>query len=386
MLWLSPKSASRAYAHAWSDQEMEKYAENIAPHYKKYHKKVASENDMSLLEYMRGVRGEQELTEQELMAATESYEHDATCVNCPDDFEGPDGSLIYHPNALVTQKWTDEIPKDFSPKCRCKTGAKLVRRGNKYKLRDKGPCRSCACVKWGYKCSRETCGCCKEIGNCQNPFDFMNLEEIFGSPNPKLTPCFAKWISRRTHKFDFLKQITLKSLVETILKAGAPVSDGYDEWKKNWDQIANDKDDSTRKIQAMRDLIGMAFGSVFEYKTKFHGYYYSFCDDSWSDSACWSHCADCGLCVGWKAWHCGKCNTCMEGLFVRCKGCRGVNVSYHGLHKNRIKSQVSRQFVENEGINNQTTLTRKRGYSGGETGEGTANVETNPKRTRESIE
>lgn len=369
MLWLSPKSASRMYAHAWSDQEMEKYAENMPPFWKEYHSKVASRHNMSLLEYLRGVRGRYELTEQELIAATESHEHDATCVNCPDDFEGPDGPLIYHPNALVTQvspqwkkqhaalirntmqKWTDEIPKDFSPKCRCKTGKHFSRRAGILIRGDLGPCRSCACVKWGYRCSRETCGCFKELGACRNPFEFLNLEQMFGSSNPKLSPCFAKWISKRTHKIEFLQQITLKSLVEPILKAGTPTSDAYDEWKKEWDQVANHADNSTRKIQAMRDLLRMAFDSGFDYKTKFHGYYYSFCDNSWSDSTCYSHCADCGRCEGWKIWHCGKCNKCITtGSFERCKGCRGVKASYHDLHIDRIKGQVSRQFVENERV------------------------------------
>ncbi|KAK8247476.1 hypothetical protein HDK90DRAFT_43390 [Phyllosticta capitalensis] len=255
--------------------------------------------------------------------------HDSDFV---DEFSSDDdfGGGKYDAKAPITETQV-EPPSDFKPQCRCKGG-----KGKQ------GPCVNCSCSKWGYRCSPETCGCSEA---CENPFNTLNIEDILGSsPEVKLSPCFISWILKRgyrNHKLE-LRQITLKWLFDKLHHSARQelekFNKAFNAWRKDWKKVSKKNDDHPEKVEAMRDLINIAFDEDFAYGD-FNGYYFSFCAGglygdrlgTWRrDTKSW-HCRGCGDCMDWDDWHCRNCNKCSCG--GRCDGCGGVCETYHMMNR-----------------------------------------------------
>ncbi|KAK8220314.1 hypothetical protein IWZ01DRAFT_3590 [Phyllosticta capitalensis] len=244
------------------------------------------------------------------------------------------GGGRYHPEAPVTEGKV-EPPRNFSPKCTCAASG----RGNS------GPCINCACSKWGYRCSPLTCGCSTA---CQNPFNALPLEDLFGSATVELHPCFVTWVLKRGYKkagrsrVNQPQQITLKWLFDRVQENDdiEDYSDAYNVWVEQWETVDDAADDNPRKIHLMQSLLRLAFEEDYEYADESHGYYFSFCRKTWGDNAIgrWvqednnQHCRGCGTCGDWRDWHCIKCNECTDGVTLRCSGCKGVSEMYHEQH------------------------------------------------------
>ncbi|KAK8220315.1 hypothetical protein IWZ01DRAFT_3591 [Phyllosticta capitalensis] len=250
-----------------------------------------------------------------------------------------DAEPYYDRKAIVTELKV-RPPEDFKPECGCKAGKD-----------EQGPCVNCSCSKWGERCSPETCGCGDA---CENPFNALNTEEIFGdSPKVELCYCwcFIAWILKRGYEKYKLKphQITLKWLFDKIHVCAEQEdlrerNKAYNAWKEDWEKVAEETDDNPKKVQAMRDLLNIAFDEDFGYGGskpygEENGYYLSFCSTAvdedrigwWFSEDTSLHCLGCGDCMGWLDWHCRDCNKCVEGVEQRCDGCKGVSDNYHEL-------------------------------------------------------
>ncbi|KAL1381993.1 hypothetical protein HDK64DRAFT_57011 [Phyllosticta capitalensis] len=256
-----------------------------------------------------------------------------------DDGSGDSGDSgdedTYHPTAPITERRV-EPPQDFSPRCGYSSGNSRANRG---------PCVNCACSKWGYRCSPSTCGCST---SCQNPFNILPLEDLFGSASVKLHPCFVTWILKRGYKKAGparvnLPQITRKWLFDRVQENMdiSDFSESYNAWVKQWETVDDAADDNPRKIHLMRSLLRLAFEEGFEYGDELHDWFFSFCRKAWGDREigtwqqgnCTWHCRGCGECGDWRDWHCRTCNNCSYGISLRCRGCKGVCDSYHENHK-----------------------------------------------------
>ncbi|KAK7544034.1 uncharacterized protein J3D65DRAFT_598711 [Phyllosticta citribraziliensis] len=264
------------------------------------------------------------------------YDDDELDIYDSDDSDDSEGEPKYYANAPVTEGKV-EPPENFSPQCRCTQG-----KGKGKGKGGGGPCANCACSKWGKRCSPQTCGC--SGGVCQNPFNILNLEEIFGSADPVLSPCFISWILKRGYAKARvrLEHITLEWLFEKIGQSGeAECNDAWEAWFKEWAAVV-DNANPDEKTQAMRALLRLAFDEDATHAGEPNGHFFSFCRPirsnnaaigRWVQADCTWHCRGCGECMDWREWHCRKCNKCAYGVSLPCDGCQGVCSSYHYMMK-----------------------------------------------------
>ncbi|KAK8183758.1 hypothetical protein BC567DRAFT_205964 [Phyllosticta citribraziliensis] len=242
------------------------------------------------------------------------YDDDELDIYDSDDSDDSEGEPKYYANAPVTES---SLTRSRAKSSRPRTSARSV-------------------------AARKTCGC--SGGVCQNPFNILNLEEIFGSADPVLSPCFISWILKRGYAKARvrLEHITLEWLFEKIGQSGeAECNDAWEAWFKEWAAVV-DNANPDEKTQAMRALLRLAFDEDATHAGEPNGHFFSFCRPirsnnaaigRWVQADCTWHCRGCGECMDWREWHCRKCNKCAYGVSLPCDGCQGVCSSYHYMMK-----------------------------------------------------
>lgn len=226
------------------------------------------------------------------------------------------GGPGYKKNAPVTEKKVE--PPEKHTGCRCNSA--------------RAPCTNCACSKWGYQCSPNTCGC---SDNCSNPLNKIDLGELFGTSerHPKLHPCFISYVLKLKDK---ARQLSLDKLFNCIGESEECAA--YESWREQWDAVKNGPNELPRKRELKQALLRLAFFQEGSFGDMYRQNYFSLCRSmdqatvpprgDWEQEDCTWHCRGCGECADWREWHCSKCKKCHYGVSLVAE-CGGVCDSYH---------------------------------------------------------
>lgn len=242
-------------------------------------------------------------------------------------------SLKYREDAPITEVDVSPPPASTT-QCRC-SATSLARTAR--------ACADCDCSRWGYGCQAARCGC-QGGPPCDNPFNKLDVQAVFGAAPARLHPCFVSWM--RKQEMVRPELVTTRYLFDMVAEDAARVEARYGRWKgqpyrdwrARWDQLPAAEQEQRGTggggggggsgLALQQELVRMAFTTTGSDR----GTFFSFCcpGDNWQDSDDTWHCAICGVCMDWRAWHCGKCNECWYRMELPCKGCGGVTHSYYG--------------------------------------------------------
>ncbi|KUI69200.1 hypothetical protein VM1G_05160 [Cytospora mali] len=193
-------------------------------------------------------------------------------------------SLTHRKDAPITEIYVRPPPAPTT-RCRClATGTK-----------DKACADSCDCSKWGHGCKTTTCGC-QGGPSCNNPFNKLDVQAIFGAGRTVLHPCFISWMLRQETVQP--ERITTRYLFDMVVEDAAFIearygrckSQPYRDWRDRWDRLpaserSGDSDSSSDGAAALRrELVRMAL----TVDGLGRGTFYSFCcPGCWGYLALW---------------------------------------------------------------------------------------------------